>query len=154
MVSQDSQGVILSPFLLGNLKFNSTTCLWVGVLGGWLELCCSLPAGRPPGPEMEYCTDRESYSLAAGLALGMVCLGVSCICAFPCSTWDICMLRGMTLILNLECHSAVLWFNLISQPFLLEIFPSTRFANGEIVMKRGAWRCLPPGLDNRCSWEN
>lgn len=33
--------------------------------------------GRPPGPEMEYCTDRESYSLAAGLALGMVCLGVS-----------------------------------------------------------------------------
>lgn len=25
---------------------------------------------------MEYCTDRESYSLAAGLALGMVCLGV------------------------------------------------------------------------------
>lgn len=36
-----------------------------------------LPAGRPPGPEMEYCTDRESYSLAAGLALGMVCLGVS-----------------------------------------------------------------------------
>ncbi|XP_073484146.1 anaphase-promoting complex subunit 1 [Aquarana catesbeiana] len=31
--------------------------------------------GRPPGPEMEYCTDRESYSLAAGFALGMVCLG-------------------------------------------------------------------------------
>ncbi|GAA6069291.1 anaphase-promoting complex subunit 1 isoform X1 [Tachysurus ichikawai] len=24
---------------------------------------------------MEYCSDRESYSLAAGLALGMVCLG-------------------------------------------------------------------------------
>lgn len=35
--------------------------------------------GRPPGPEMEYCTDRESYSLAAGLALGMVCLGVSAV---------------------------------------------------------------------------
>uniref|UniRef100_H3ATJ7 Anaphase-promoting complex subunit 1 n=1 Tax=Latimeria chalumnae TaxID=7897 RepID=H3ATJ7_LATCH len=34
--------------------------------------------GRPPGPEMEYCTDRESYSLAAGLALGMVCLGLGC----------------------------------------------------------------------------
>ncbi|CAJ0931694.1 unnamed protein product [Ranitomeya imitator] len=33
--------------------------------------------GRPPGPEMEYCTDRESYSLAAGLALGMVCVGAS-----------------------------------------------------------------------------
>ena len=30
---------------------------------------------RPPGPEMENCSDRESYSLAAGLALGMVMLG-------------------------------------------------------------------------------
>ncbi|CAH0559464.1 unnamed protein product [Brassicogethes aeneus] len=30
--------------------------------------------GRPPGPEMENCVDRESYSLAAGLALGMVTL--------------------------------------------------------------------------------
>ncbi len=33
--------------------------------------------GRPPGPEMENCADRESYSLAAGLALGMVMLAVS-----------------------------------------------------------------------------
>ena len=32
--------------------------------------------GRPPGPEMENCTDRESYSLAAGLALGLVMFGV------------------------------------------------------------------------------
>ncbi|XP_035687108.1 anaphase-promoting complex subunit 1-like isoform X1 [Branchiostoma floridae] len=32
--------------------------------------------GRPPGPEMENCTDRESYSLAAGLALGMVTFGL------------------------------------------------------------------------------
>ncbi|XP_022097305.1 anaphase-promoting complex subunit 1-like isoform X2 [Acanthaster planci] len=31
--------------------------------------------GRPPGPELENCTDRESYSLAAGLSLGMVMLG-------------------------------------------------------------------------------
>ncbi|CAB3377512.1 Hypothetical predicted protein [Cloeon dipterum] len=31
--------------------------------------------GRPPGPEMENCVDRESYSLAAGLALGLVVLG-------------------------------------------------------------------------------
>ncbi|PIK42819.1 putative anaphase-promoting complex subunit 1 isoform X3 [Apostichopus japonicus] len=30
--------------------------------------------GRPPGPELENCADRESYSLAAGLALGMVLL--------------------------------------------------------------------------------
>lgn len=28
--------------------------------------------GRPPGPEMENSVDRESYSLAAGLALGLV----------------------------------------------------------------------------------
>lgn len=28
--------------------------------------------GRPPGPEMEHCVDRESYALAAGLALGLV----------------------------------------------------------------------------------
>lgn len=31
--------------------------------------------GRPPGPEMEHCIDRESYALAAGLALGLVTLG-------------------------------------------------------------------------------
>ncbi|CAH1966637.1 unnamed protein product [Acanthoscelides obtectus] len=30
--------------------------------------------GRPPGPEMENSLDRESYSLAAGLALGLVVL--------------------------------------------------------------------------------
>ncbi|CAL4136333.1 unnamed protein product [Meganyctiphanes norvegica] len=31
--------------------------------------------GRPPGPEMENSNDRESYSLAAGLALGLVMFG-------------------------------------------------------------------------------
>ncbi|CAL1682145.1 unnamed protein product [Lasius platythorax] len=31
--------------------------------------------GRPPGPEMKNCVNRESYSLAAGLALGLVILG-------------------------------------------------------------------------------
>ncbi|OQR75333.1 anaphase-promoting complex subunit 1-like [Tropilaelaps mercedesae] len=30
--------------------------------------------GRPPGPEMEHCVDRESHSLSAGIALGMVML--------------------------------------------------------------------------------
>lgn len=30
--------------------------------------------GRPPGPEMDNSSDRESYALAAGLALGLVCL--------------------------------------------------------------------------------
>jgi len=33
--------------------------------------------GRPPGPEAENSVDRESYSLAAGLGLGLVMLGVS-----------------------------------------------------------------------------
>lgn len=31
--------------------------------------------GRPPGPEMENSVDRESYSLSAGLGLGLVTLG-------------------------------------------------------------------------------
>ncbi|GAB1607743.1 anaphase-promoting complex subunit 1-like [Argonauta hians] len=31
--------------------------------------------GRPPGPEMENCTNRESYATAAGLALGLVMFG-------------------------------------------------------------------------------
>ncbi|KAK6181291.1 hypothetical protein SNE40_009178 [Patella caerulea] len=31
--------------------------------------------GRPPGPENQNCTDRESYSLASGLALGLVMFG-------------------------------------------------------------------------------
>lgn len=30
--------------------------------------------GRPPGPEMENSCDREGYSLAAGLGLGLVML--------------------------------------------------------------------------------
>lgn len=32
--------------------------------------------GRPPGPEMENSVERESYSLTAGLALGLVTLGL------------------------------------------------------------------------------
>ncbi|GBP50317.1 Anaphase-promoting complex subunit 1 [Eumeta japonica] len=31
--------------------------------------------GKPPGPEMENCVEREGYALAAGLALGFVCVG-------------------------------------------------------------------------------
>ena len=31
---------------------------------------------RPPGPELEFAENRESYSLAAGLALGLITLGV------------------------------------------------------------------------------
>ena len=32
--------------------------------------------GHAPGPELEFAEDRESYSLSAGLALGMIMLGV------------------------------------------------------------------------------
>ena len=39
-----------------------------------LQICLG-ELGKPPGPELENCTDRESYSLAAGLALGMITLG-------------------------------------------------------------------------------
>lgn len=66
-----------------------------------------LSIGRPPGPEMEYCTDRESYSLAAGLALGMVCLGVSSLSS-PAFTQSICTLKGTLLTLGPECHSGIL----------------------------------------------
>lgn len=38
-----------------------------------LQIFCVL--GRPPGPEMENCVERESYALTAGLALGLVTLG-------------------------------------------------------------------------------
>ncbi|CAG5043393.1 unnamed protein product [Parnassius apollo] len=33
--------------------------------------------GKPPGPEMESCVEREGYALAAGLALGLVCVGAA-----------------------------------------------------------------------------
>ena len=32
--------------------------------------------GHTPGPELEFAENRESYSLSAGLALGMITLGV------------------------------------------------------------------------------
>ncbi|KAH9489237.1 Anaphase-promoting complex subunit 1 [Bulinus truncatus] len=31
--------------------------------------------GRPPGPEMENCVDRDSYALTAGLSLGLIMFG-------------------------------------------------------------------------------
>lgn len=40
--------------------------------------------GRPPGPEMEHCIDRESYALASGLALGLVTLGVGIFGLYLC----------------------------------------------------------------------
>ena len=36
---------------------------------------CLTELSRTPGPESESSIDRESYSLAAGLALGMITLG-------------------------------------------------------------------------------
>lgn len=33
--------------------------------------------GHTPGPELEFAENRESYSLAAGITLGMITLGVS-----------------------------------------------------------------------------
>ena len=31
---------------------------------------------HPPGPDLEFAENRESYSLAAGLSLGLITLGV------------------------------------------------------------------------------
>jgi anaphase-promoting complex subunit 1 len=36
---------------------------------------CLRELSRPPGPELENCVDRESYSLTAGLALGTITMG-------------------------------------------------------------------------------
>ena len=36
---------------------------------------CLKELGKPPGPELENCVDRESYSLTAGLAMGMITIG-------------------------------------------------------------------------------
>lgn len=36
---------------------------------------CLKELARPPGPELENCADRESYSLTAGLALGTITMG-------------------------------------------------------------------------------
>jgi len=36
---------------------------------------CLKELGKPPGPELENCVDRESYSLTAGLALGLITMG-------------------------------------------------------------------------------
>ena len=41
----------------------------------YMTECLLTEIGRPPGPEMENSVDRQSYSLAASLALGMVTLG-------------------------------------------------------------------------------
>ncbi len=48
--------------------------LLVDVVRSVFQVCLG-ELGRPPGPELENCTDRESYSLAAGLALGMITFG-------------------------------------------------------------------------------
>lgn len=70
---------LLKPYLNKNCGgpeyLLASFCMFCNM--GFVLLCLVFNLGRPPGPEMEYCTDRESYSLAAGLALGMVCLGVS-----------------------------------------------------------------------------
>ena len=38
-----------------------------------VEMCLK-ELGKPPGPELENCVDRESYSLTAGLAMGKIIL--------------------------------------------------------------------------------
>ncbi len=40
---------------------------------------CVQELGKLPGPELENAMDRESYSLTAGLALGIITMGQGCI---------------------------------------------------------------------------
>lgn len=61
---------------------------------------------------MEYCTDRESYSLASGLALGMVCLGVSASFSFQLQLVEESLYIGagvMRIVSSLTCNC--LWLN-------------------------------------------
>ncbi|ELW51457.1 Anaphase-promoting complex subunit 1 [Tupaia chinensis] len=91
--------------------------------------------GRPPGPEMEYCTDRESYSLAAGLALGMVCLGegdtinvdVTC----PGATLALAMIY-----LKTNNRSIADWLRAPDTMYLLD------FVKPEFLLLRTLARCL------------
>ncbi|PIO35328.1 hypothetical protein AB205_0200750, partial [Aquarana catesbeiana] len=91
--------------------------------------------GRPPGPEMEYCTDRESYSLAAGFALGMVCLGegdtinvdVTC----PGATLALAMIY-----LKTNNRSVADWLRAPDTMYLLD------FVKPEFLLLRTLARCL------------
>lgn len=60
---------------------------------------------------MEYCTDRESYSLASGLALGMVCLGVSASFSFQLQLEEsLCIGTGVMRIVSSLTYNW-LWLN-------------------------------------------
>ena len=63
----------ISNFSFQKFMSHSSTITNVNVFFGGYVFAVT---GRPPGPELNNCTNRESYSLAAGLALGMVTLGV------------------------------------------------------------------------------
>eukprot|EP00094_Tigriopus_californicus_P004479 TCALIF_04317-PA protein Name:"Similar to Anapc1 Anaphase-promoting complex subunit 1 (Mus musculus)" AED:0.04 eAED:0.05 QI:0/0.77/0.5/0.9/0.66/0.7/10/0/1830 len=49
--------------------------VYMGTGHRYIAEVCLRELGRPHGPDLENCSDRESYSLSAGLALGMVTLG-------------------------------------------------------------------------------
>ena len=50
-------------------------CEWPRLLA--CLLISTISPGHAPGPELDFAQNRESYSLTAGLALGMIGLGVS-----------------------------------------------------------------------------
>ena len=57
--------------MLFNINFN----LFFFKLSFRILQVCLTELSRTPGPESESSIDRESYSLSAGLALGMITLG-------------------------------------------------------------------------------
>jgi anaphase-promoting complex subunit 1 len=63
------------PLSVQNAAVIGLGFLYMGTEDGHISRVLLEEIGRPPGPEMEDSSDRESYCLSAGLALGMVCLG-------------------------------------------------------------------------------
>ncbi|XP_061717841.1 anaphase-promoting complex subunit 1 [Cydia pomonella] len=67
-VELDIQHGILVSALLG------LGLVYQGTQHAHLAQVLLLEIGKPPGPEPESCAEREGYALAAGLALGLVCV--------------------------------------------------------------------------------
>ena len=71
--------------------------------------------GRAPGPELEGAEDRESYALAAGIALGMITLTVRGRRCFTSNLVRIMFCHPHSVV-NLIVHSptSTLWINCVS----------------------------------------
>lgn len=129
--------------------------LWVSSLEAHMNCAVSCSTGRPPGPEMEYCTDRESYSLAAGLALGMVCLGVSSL-PLP-AVWPHVHVGVSLGTLEAERRSTLPWLHLTWSPALSSSWMFCKVLDPEMGRKGSkewGFKLSLPGLRYTYSWMN